>query len=93
MKHWRTLSIAVAAAVALGTSTWNARAEESKAPAAVEQPAAAPAQAEAGKGMEGCNPDGSCCGACQQMKQEMAAKGDAGGCPCQKAKQQQTTQQ
>jgi hypothetical protein len=91
MKHWRTLSIAVAAALALCLSAPRTHAEEQKAAAA--QPAAPADKAEAAKNAEGCSADGSCCGtgACPQMK-AMAESGDAGGCPCQKAKQQQQKQ-
>ena len=90
MNNWRTLTIAVLAAVALAHGTRFARADE-RQPALASQPAAPSEGSEGIKPMQGCMPDGGCCGSCQaQQKQEdLAAKDTGGGCPCQKAKRQQ----
>jgi hypothetical protein len=88
MKHWRSLSIAIGAALLLANAGIPAAGAEEAKPAAAAEPAAAPASPADGMMMEGCSgaANGACCGsrACQQAKQDVAAKAEGGGgCPCQ----------
>lgn len=80
MSNWRTLSIAIGAAVALALASFSpALAEEPQAPAPAESMM---------KDMPGCpgSPNGACCGSCQEAKKDLGAQAEdaGGGCPCQR---------